>query len=329
MSIFLYSHLAISPALILNGFKYFGTWKEHAAIAVLSGISTFIYTAAYGISEDSTGFDWSAIHSRSYQETMFKNHNGAFTTILNMINSLLTENKTLFSGISNKAIHTFLIDDEMQYAGAVCENGINSVYVTTGIIKDLGTGENNELKAVLAHELGHLNENHSLLDDIANLTAKFTLCYSALSLVYVLGKYGYYKYQEYKNQEQSEVQSPKSVTFPWKEVCYYSSMLLINSFMFAYVSRLTEYEADTYAVACNLGKNLINAFCTMDGGNISIEEPFSLSKLLSIISLNLEEHPSMLNRSVIVTINEKCSNIVTNLYTAFIEAPSILFGQIV
>ena len=138
--------------------------------------------------------------------------------------------------------------------------------------------DKNEIKSVLAHEIGHYKEKHIL---------KSTLLFSLLSLIFLFLFYNFLLII-FANAITVYPISPSSITIIFiliSPILSFFLMPLLSSY-----SRKNEFEADNYAKLFTDSKDLISSLLKLYRGNLSL---IKSSKLYSIFYYS---HPSVFDR---------------------------------
>ena len=138
--------------------------------------------------------------------------------------------------------------------------------------------DKNEIKSVLAHEIGHYKEKHIL---------KSTLLFSLLSLIFLFFFYNFLLIV-FTNAITVYPISPSSIAIMFiliSPILSFFLMPLLSSY-----SRKNEFEADNYAKLFTDSKDLISSLLKLYRGNLSL---IKSSKLYSIFYYS---HPSVFDR---------------------------------
>ena len=138
--------------------------------------------------------------------------------------------------------------------------------------------DKNEIKSVLAHEIGHYKEKHIL---------KSTLLFSLLSLIFLFFFYNFLL-TVFTNAITVYPISPSSIAIMFiliSPILSFFLMPLLSSY-----SRKNEFEADNYAKLFTDSKDLISSLLKLYRGNLSL---IKSSKLYSIFYYS---HPSVFDR---------------------------------
>lgn len=151
----------------------------------------------------------------------------------------------------------------------------SSIYVSTAIIKKLGSGSN-QMKAVLAHEMGHIAGSHIKIK---------TFFSSVQLLVHTFKDIAWKSFEESKKKEADERERSKD----WAYLLAYVGFAAVDLFLLSSVSRQLEYDADKVAAEYGLGKELLSALSKIDNHHSSYG-------VLNFFSETFSSHPSLVNR---------------------------------
>ena len=138
--------------------------------------------------------------------------------------------------------------------------------------------DKNEIRSVLAHEIGHYKEKHVL---------KSTLLLSLLSLIFLFVFYTFLSIAFTNNISLYSI-SPSSIAIMFILISPMISFFLMP--LLSSYSRKNEFEADNYAKVFTDSKDLVSSLLKLYRGNLSL---IKSSKLYSIFYYS---HPSVFDR---------------------------------
>lgn len=208
----------------------------------------------------------------------------------------------------------------------------SAIYISQSLISKLGNDySNKQLKAIIAHELGHIAGGHFKID-----TAVKTLdIVGDVFVTYLADKLNNatnYEVPNNKTYTPEKIEKEKQSLLYQKIVdgCLWFCIKSFQKIGLAAISRQLEYQADNMAVKCGLGRELMKALVT-----ISDDKPISNSYSDGIISYWHEigsTHPSTINRLIAIntSIKEKCIiyNNKNNFYKCVYDSIKYSFARL-
>lgn len=139
------------------------------------------------------------------------------------------------------------------------------------------------MKAVLAHEMGHIAGSH----------IKIKTFFSSLQLlVHAFKDMAWQLYKnppEEENKDNKEKKEEVKNTPSWHYLMAYAGLAAVDLLLLSAVSRQLEYDADRVAAEYGLGKELISALAKIDNHSSSFGA-------LNFFSETFSSHPSLANR---------------------------------
>jgi hypothetical protein len=172
-----------------------------------------------------------------------------------------------------------------------------AIYVSEGLIDNLGRNySNNQLKAVVAHELGHISGGHiqinsavKVLDIVGNVAATYLSNKIADSKNYK---------SKSENKSKNDKKDDKDLSGKSLDMAIWIGIKVFQKMGLSAVSRQLEYQADDAAVKAGLGKDLMEALISISR-YVPKEDSF-FEGIWSYCRETFSTHPSLANRLIAI-----------------------------